>query len=102
MNTASPPSESDTPGLDEDHAQANMSEEPDTCSTAVGRCSTSIEATPLPDMRAFDSRGTAQECGGEEDMLSDFRPYILHEPHNPVPIVMVNRSPTGSEHFPCH
>jgi hypothetical protein len=72
-----------------------MSVEPDTISTGVGSGSTSMGAGPLPDMRAFDSQGPAQECGGE-DMLRDFRPYILHEPHNPVPIVMVNRSPTGS------
>ncbi|KAH9952788.1 hypothetical protein BGW80DRAFT_1452006 [Lactifluus volemus] len=93
-NTASRPSESDNPGRDEDHAQANLLEKPDTCSIGVGSGSTSIEAGLLPDMRAFDGQGTAQECG-EEDMLSDFRPYILHEPHNPVPIAMVNRSPTG-------
>ena len=27
----------------------------------------------------------------------DFRPHILHDPHDPVPIAIVNRRPTGSK-----
>lgn len=35
--------------------------------------------------------------GDGDDTWSDFRPHILHEPHQPVPIALVNRWPTGSE-----
>lgn len=28
-----------------------------------------------------------------------FAPFVLHEPHDPVPIAMVNRAPHGSEYF---
>jgi len=31
-----------------------------------------------------------------EDILKDFRPYILHQKHDPVPIAMVNRQPKGT------
>ncbi|KAI0270588.1 hypothetical protein BC834DRAFT_1011250 [Gloeopeniophorella convolvens] len=33
---------------------------------------------------------------GDGITLDDFRPHILHEPHGPVPIVMVNRNSTGT------
>ncbi|KAI0050745.1 hypothetical protein FA95DRAFT_1535710 [Auriscalpium vulgare] len=33
---------------------------------------------------------------GDGSVLSDFRPHILHEPHAPCPIAMVNRNPTGT------
>ncbi|KAI0061253.1 hypothetical protein BV25DRAFT_770703 [Artomyces pyxidatus] len=32
----------------------------------------------------------------DDDLLSDFRPHILHEPHPPCPIAMVNRNPVGT------
>jgi hypothetical protein len=35
--------------------------------------------------------------GGGDDTWSDFRPHILHEPHEPVPIAAVNRWPKGSK-----
>jgi hypothetical protein len=35
--------------------------------------------------------------GDGDDTWSDFRPHILHEPHQPVPIAFVNRWPTGRE-----
>lgn len=35
--------------------------------------------------------------GDGDDTWSDFRPHILHEPHQPVPIALINRWPTGSE-----
>jgi hypothetical protein len=35
----------------------------------------------------------------DDDFLGDFFPHILHEPHIPVPIAMVNRRPTGSKPF---
>lgn len=28
--------------------------------------------------------------------LDDFEPHLLHDPHEPVPIAMVNRRPRGS------
>jgi phosphatidylserine/phosphatidylglycerophosphate/cardiolipin synthase-like enzyme len=37
---------------------------------------------------------TAQSS--DDDFLDDFFPHILHEPHKPVPIAMVNRGPTGT------
>lgn len=35
--------------------------------------------------------------GDGDDTWSDFRPHMLHEPHELVPIAFVNRWPTGSE-----
>ena len=32
----------------------------------------------------------------DEDDMDGFRPHILHHPHSPCPIAMVNRRPTGS------
>jgi hypothetical protein len=102
-NTGSRSSGSDNLARDEDDTQVSMSEEPDTRSTEpAGSGSTGMEAGPLLDTRSFDSRGTAQDGDGDGDALSDFRPHILHEPHEPVPIAIVNRSPTGSETFPCY
>ncbi|KAI9461909.1 hypothetical protein BJY52DRAFT_1257542 [Lactarius psammicola] len=46
----------------------------------------------LQDMGEVDS--TTQ--GSDGDFLGDFFPHILHEPHTPVPIAMVNRRPTGT------
>jgi hypothetical protein len=48
--------------------------------------------TPIPpDVRTTDHQATTQD-----DTWSDFRPHILHEPHRPVPMAVVNRCPTGS------
>lgn len=33
----------------------------------------------------------------DDDTMGEFRPHILHAPHDPVPIAMVNRPPIGSE-----
>ena len=38
--------------------------------------------------------------GDDGDIRSDFRPHLLHDPHQPVPIALVNRYPTGSRPFP--
>jgi hypothetical protein len=35
----------------------------------------------------------------EDAGVADFKPYILHQPHPPCPIAMVNRKPAGSECF---
>lgn len=40
--------------------------------------------------------GTAKDDGN----LDDFRPHILHAPHSPVPMALVNRVPRGSEYLP--
>ncbi|KAI9430801.1 hypothetical protein H4582DRAFT_2013996 [Lactarius indigo] len=59
--------------------------------------------TALQDAREVDS--TTQGSDGDFS-LGDFCPHILHEPHKPVPIAMVNRRPTGTpghysvRHFP--
>jgi hypothetical protein len=34
------------------------------------------------------------------DIRSDFRPHLLHDPHQPVPIALLNRCPTGGRPFP--
>jgi hypothetical protein len=67
----------------------------------VGSDPTDMEAGPLLDtIKTIDGRDTVKDGGGDGDTLSGFLPHILHEPHEPVPIAIVNRSPTGSEHFP--
>lgn len=38
-------------------------------------------------------KGTATD----DDSMDEFRPHILHAPHGPVPIAMVNRMPKGSK-----
>lgn len=55
--------------------------------------SSSENAGPLD---AGDANSTR---GSDGDFLGDFCSHILHEPHRPVPIAMVNRRPTGSELF---
>ena len=35
--------------------------------------------------------------GDGVETWDDFRPHILHDPHDPVPIAIVNRWPTGSK-----
>jgi hypothetical protein len=53
------------------------------------------ETAELLDAGEVDS---AAHCS-TDDFLDDFFPHLLHEPHVPVPIAMVNRGPTGSEPF---
>lgn len=38
-----------------------------------------------------------EASAADDETMGEFRPHILHAPHDPVPIVMVNRPPTGSE-----
>ncbi|KAF8264927.1 hypothetical protein EI94DRAFT_1737335 [Lactarius quietus] len=52
----------------------------------------SSETAELLDAGEVDS--TTQDA--DDDFLADFFPHILHEPHIPVPIAMVNRRPTGT------
>jgi hypothetical protein len=33
----------------------------------------------------------------DNDQLDDFSPHVIHQPHKPFPIAMVNRKPHGSE-----
>jgi len=40
--------------------------------------------------------GSTTPPGGNETW-DDFRPHILHDPHDPVPMAIVNRWPTGSK-----
>jgi hypothetical protein len=54
------------------------------------------ETADLQDAGEVDSPSPTQGSDGD---LGDFCPHILHEPHIPVPIAMVNRRPTGSELF---
>ncbi|KAH9967378.1 hypothetical protein BC827DRAFT_587889 [Russula dissimulans] len=57
------------------------------------------DAATLPDTKPTGHQPTSQDDGG--DAWSDFLPHILHDPHQPVPIAMVNRLPTGSPgHWP--
>ena len=41
--------------------------------------------------------GSATLPGDDNETWDDFRPHILHDPHDPVPIAIVNRWPTGSK-----
>lgn len=64
----------------------------------VGSCPLSLtETAELLDAGEVDS---AAQCSNVD--LGDFSPHLLHEPHEPVPIAMVNRGPTGSEPFVPH
>ena len=49
--------------------------------------------TSITDNTCNDAADAVDDDGGT---WSDFRPHILHEPHQPVPIAIVNRWPTGS------
>ncbi|KAI0250905.1 hypothetical protein BJV78DRAFT_1353411 [Lactifluus subvellereus] len=49
----------------------------------------------LPDTTNFDGRSTPQDGDGNGDTLSGLCPHTLPESHQPVPIAVVNRSPTG-------
>ncbi|THG96576.1 hypothetical protein EW145_g7754 [Phellinidium pouzarii] len=40
----------------------------------------------------FDGKGTVPD----DASLDDFRPHMMHAPHAPVPIAMVNRAPKGT------
>lgn len=41
----------------------------------------------------MDVLGTAED----DNALEDFSPHIMHQPHKPFPMAMVNRHPRGSE-----
>ncbi|KAH9988591.1 hypothetical protein BJV77DRAFT_1020825 [Russula vinacea] len=51
---------------------------------------------PVVNSSVGHERGIIGNEEGDGDTCSDFRPHILHEPHQPVPIAIVNRCPTGS------
>ncbi|KAI5115003.1 hypothetical protein M0805_001512, partial [Coniferiporia weirii] len=40
----------------------------------------------------FEGKGTATD----DASMGEFRPHIMHAPHSPVPIAMVNRAPKGT------
>ena len=40
--------------------------------------------------------GSTTHPGDNDETWEDFRPHILHDPHDPVPIAIVNRWATGS------
>ncbi|KDQ09583.1 hypothetical protein BOTBODRAFT_178962 [Botryobasidium botryosum FD-172 SS1] len=46
-----------------------------------------------------DGKYDATTAPNDEASLDDFMPHIMHEPHDPVPIAMVNRHPQGK---PCN
>jgi len=71
----------------------NSSEEQD--GSTIGNTSNCAKnAATLMDTKSTDHHPTSQDDGG--DAWGDFRSHILHDPHQPVPIAMVNRHPTGS------
>lgn len=101
-DTGSHPQGSDNLAQNEGGGQASVSEEHDasTSGLIIGSDPTFTEAGRLPDTRKLDRRATVKDRNG--DTLSGLHPYILHEPHKPVPIAIVNRSPTGGEHSFCY
>jgi hypothetical protein len=55
-------------------------------------------AAAFSETKRTNSQVKSQDDDG--DIRSDFRPHLLHDPHQPVPIAIVNRCPTGSKPFP--
>jgi hypothetical protein len=51
-------------------------------------------------LRHTDATGVLSEAIAtveDNDQLDDFSPHVVHQPHKPFPIAMVNRKPHGSE-----
>ncbi|KAI9507309.1 hypothetical protein F5148DRAFT_1299783, partial [Russula earlei] len=53
-----------------------------------------VDAPTLPNAKSADHQPTSHD-GSAGETGGDFCPYILHDPHEPVPIALVNRCPTG-------
>lgn len=47
---------------------------------------------------AQDTQATIQDSDIAKGSTGEFSPHIMHKAHKPVPIVMVNRVPRGSEY----
>ena len=76
-------SASDNPAPHEDGGLVlNLSKEHDTSNT---------------DNTSNGAANSTTLSGDDDDTWGDFRPHLLHDPHHPVPIAVVNRWPTGSK-----
>jgi hypothetical protein len=49
------------------------------------------------DNTSHGAAGSTTHPGDSDETWEDFRPHILHDPHHPVPIAIVNRWATGSQ-----
>ena len=49
------------------------------------------------DSTSNGAAGSTTHPGDSDETWKDFRPHILHDPHGPVPIAIVNRWATGSQ-----
>lgn len=65
------------------------------------RCSVSAQSIPPWILLiALDAAGVLSEAWAtveDSDELDNFRPHIVHKPHDPFPIAMCNRKPHGCE-----
>ena len=74
-----------------------LEEREDSVSNSLSGGSTGSEAVTLLDTRRSDEATAPLDGSSHDETSSNFCPHILHEPHQPVPIALVNRLPSGSE-----
>ncbi|KAI0295123.1 hypothetical protein B0F90DRAFT_1638400 [Multifurca ochricompacta] len=95
MDSAKPIIDTNLQGQDTDDANAN-----DSAQSGSGGSSDRSVLTILATAGTFTgshSQSSDSHVQGDDGSISrDFCPHILHEPHKPVPIAMVNRCPTGT------
>ena len=62
--------------------------------------STSSENSRVSAITKHLNAAILNECGTvkDDELTDEFQPHIIHVPHKPVPIALVNRSPTGREY----
>lgn len=83
---------SDSNSRNADNGIASPSESPDSSAA------TKVGGSEIGGLQGAGEVGSTTR-DSDDDFLGDFCPHLLHEPHRPVPIAMVNRRPTGSEPF---
>ena len=83
------------PGVQEDSELAGRYEAPPTAHHGkIPRLSSGRCLTPI---RTFSDAGTQhRKPPAGPEVAEGFHPHILHKPHKPFPIAMVNRAPRGS------
>jgi hypothetical protein len=58
-----------------------------------------VNGASVQNITSHLNEGNPKAAAATDDysIMKDFRPHILHRPHKPCPIAMVNRQPRGSE-----
>ena len=77
-------------------SEANLSPDQNQNTDASSKASSSSRVDAITkhlNAATLHEKGTVED----DDLLDDFRPHILHKPHPPCPMAMVNRAPRGSE-----